>query len=1185
MHIVFDQLEESDFLSEKMSERNDSQNAVVCGTCGLAYTLPEDEVDGNLPHVLLCGHVFCTTCLRSLEFGKAIVCPECKVESVLSEDGVEGLQVDSRIIGLIYTAKMNMRKNRLSERPRNRRSRSPPLPANESPEQDSNVMDKALEDALSQAAENLSQVEDIHQTLVEGLQAQLKKEKARLVKEVEEMVDAAFSVLRRRKGALLAELSHLDQFFVASRLMVGQVEERKKALHTAIQMARQVQQHPSLGSYCELDKVLEVLQAPVDVQSYDLGCLSLGSGLSCTLQTDGLMQSLKTCLKMTIGSPRVLTGEEPGAAATPQDRRPGRHAPSATEPRSQDWEQECLGIDTAAQASAHCIFSDSPNVIIEEIVEEREPERPAFTYHPASSRRSWRRRRPTRPALLQKAPPCPGWPRVCVPLPVPLAPPLAPKWRATIGRPRRRSRKFGMGCPPIRQGRVFQEWVLVTHVVNPNHFYIRRVSEKQAVTMLSSKIDVLCSGERGLFTASDVVETGSLMFVKQNQGVWCRVTVLEVFQRGQEEAVCRSPVPQLAKLRVFFQDYGFTKSISPTSEGVSVVDSLNLCVRRVDVAVQSEMARWRILAIRCSLKDIVPADPVKGWCTEAQVEFQRVVGSKAVEMLVFGEDRDALLVDLKNAPMDRSVSDMPLSLRDYLVFLELAKFYNPMAKPPPRGRWPLHFYPPPYPRAMVELNAVVCHINTPSDFYIQLVDNMEFLLLNAKLQEVYSQEGGAGLEVSCPALEQACAALFEDKVWYRAQIVGFPGNRLVEVRYVDFGNRKTLPMSDVRKLKDQFFALPTMAIQCCLADLEPARRAESWSTDCTERFRNLVEQKLMSAMATDVVPRLQAMPVRLFQVSEVSEGGEQSTDIAQLLVEEELACFRKGVKVQVLMEDAAVWDPPFEGVLDGEGEAEAEAEGDREGPTEDALLQGDAQDLQLPRNLKDLRVRVTHVCSPGSFYVQLLQTDKQLKRLHEKLKEEYAKTEPVDSVEWGADMPCAAYINRVWERGQVCSVSSASTAEVLRCDFGNKVKVHLKDLRPLRPHLIGSLVLECSLSDIRPAGGGSSWTATACDFISYYMTGAMAIMTIKEHTSERPMPVILYCSDKAGKDVSVAHFLVSEGLALKERKHQPALPQIAEEGPGEGHAHPPFPQPQPQPRPQPRPPANPPPAALPLLWP
>lgn len=64
---------------------------------------------------------------------------------------------------------------------------------------------------------------------------------------------------------------------------------------------------------------------------------------------------------------------------------------------------------------------------------------------------------------------------------------------------------------------------------------------------------------------------------------------------------------------------------------------------------------------------------MKGWSKEAQVEFRSMVGSAAVEMRPLGQDRDALLVDLKKAAMDQS-SDVPISVREYLVFIEVARY-------------------------------------------------------------------------------------------------------------------------------------------------------------------------------------------------------------------------------------------------------------------------------------------------------------------------------------------------------------------------------------------------------------------------------------------------------------------------------------------------------------------------------
>lgn len=52
-----------------------------------------------------------------------------------------------------------------------------------------------------------------------------------------------------------------------------------------------------------------------------------------------------------------------------------------------------------------------------------------------------------------------------------------------------------------------------------------------------------------------------------------------------------------------------------------------------------------------------------------------VIGSNVVEMLVLGEERDILLVDLKKSLIGNTVNSTPLFLREHLVFMELARQY------------------------------------------------------------------------------------------------------------------------------------------------------------------------------------------------------------------------------------------------------------------------------------------------------------------------------------------------------------------------------------------------------------------------------------------------------------------------------------------------------------------------------
>ncbi len=123
---------------------------------------------------------------------------------------------------------------------------------------------------------------------------------------------------------------------------------------------------------------------------------------------------------------------------------------------------------------------------------------------------------------------------------------------------------------------------------------------------------------------------------------------------------------------------------------------------------------------------------------------------------------------------------------------------------------------------------------------------MEYLLLHSKIQDCYSHpQANSEFQIHCPSLSQACVASY-DQEWCRVQVIGafmcvqyikqvnmqekkasvfytqcikvkmiacvhlsgFPGGRMVEVRYVDFGYRKTLSVKDLRQIKDEFFALP-----------------------------------------------------------------------------------------------------------------------------------------------------------------------------------------------------------------------------------------------------------------------------------------------------------------------------------------------------------------------------------------
>ena len=66
--------------------------------------------------------------------------------------------------------------------------------------------------------------------------------------------------------------------------------------------------------------------------------------------------------------------------------------------------------------------------------------------------------------------------------------------------------------------------------------------------------------------------------------------------------------------------------------------------------------------------------------------------------------------------------DGPVSVRDALVFLDLANFTSPHSLPQSVS-WGSRrrFLPPELPKPKKLVSVRVCHVNSPDDFYIQLV--------------------------------------------------------------------------------------------------------------------------------------------------------------------------------------------------------------------------------------------------------------------------------------------------------------------------------------------------------------------------------------------------------------------------------------------------------------------------------
>ncbi|XP_068003982.1 RING finger protein 17 [Melanerpes formicivorus] len=695
------------------------------------------------------------------------------------------------------------------------------------------------------------------------------------------------------------------------------------------------------------------------------------------------------------------------------------------------------------------------------------------------------------------------------------------------------------------------ELVTVSHVINPCHFYVQRFLLKKKAEILEKKLENFCCNENSYLLPSDVLELGAETFIKNKEtGKWCRGTVTELIplKSGNKKASGpkRCKIHDIALLEVFLVDFG--SSVVLTSSGydptampepaatLQTIETHDIClfVRKPDQHMEAELAAVPPLAVQCSLKDIVPKNASEGWGEEVKTQFLGMVKNKVVLMSIYGAQDGILIVDLQKSPFSKS-DNIPASVKDALVFLDLARFRSQLPSHL-EDNTVLQYSPPEIPQESEVVSVIVCHVNNPSDFYVLLEDRLDLLALSQKIQYVYRHEYGDHMEIFCPVEGQACIAKREDGNWYRAQITGLPSDQEVTVKYVDFGNVAHLTLKDIRRIRKEFLSVPEKAIRCKLAFIEPYEGTKEWNRKAKERFKEVTEDKTMLCSVVEILSN-NSLAVELFNSSAVCG---RNFSINCQLVEEDLASYipgwtggkenrrnrsKKAAKsltrctASTTVQPNETWDVPVEEIAE----------------TLEAVDEGDLK--SLPE--EEIQARITHVVSPSKIFIRWLSSERIMKSLQEEMFTIYKESEP-QSVKWEDSMHCAVYLQdlKQWQRGQISRIVSETSAEVVLYDSGPQRAVDISCLRKLDENMkiIKTLAVECSLADIRPTGGSTQWTATACEYLSYYLVGMQVKIIIQESAVACALPVKILFKDETGKVTDISEHLVKKGLAFRNKR-------------------------------------------------
>uniref|UniRef100_A0A2K5V266 Ring finger protein 17 n=2 Tax=Macaca TaxID=9539 RepID=A0A2K5V266_MACFA len=603
---------------------------------------------------LQCGHAFCELCLLMTEECTTIVCPDCEVATAVNtrqgcyamagyvkEDSV----MEKRQPKTIKNCSQDFKKtaDQLTTGLERSASTHRTVLNSSSVMLDTNTAEE-IDEALTTAHHNFEQL-SIAGKALEHMQKQTIEERERVTEVVEKQFDQLLAFFDSRKKNLCEEFARTTDDYLSNLIKAkSYIEEKKNNLNAAMNIARALQLSPSLRTYCDLKQIIRTLKLTSDSELAqvsspklrnpprlsvncseiicmfnNMGKIEFGDSAKCYPQENEIRQNIQKKYNNKKGLSCYDTYPPLEKKKVDMSVVTNEAPPPPLQPETNDVHLEAKIFqpqkDVVATASSKTIavlpqMGSSPDVIIEEIIEDN---------------------------MESSA-----------------------------------------------------ELVFVSHVIDPCHFYIRKYSQIKDAKVLEKKVNEFCNRSSHL-DPSDILELGARIFVNSiKNGMWCRGTITELIPiEGKNTRKPCSPtrlfVHEVALIQIFMVDFGNSEVLIVTgvvdthvrpehsAKQHIALNDLCLILRKSEPYIEGLLKDIQPLAQPCSLKDIVPQNSNEGWEEEAKVEFLKMVNNKAVSMKVFREEDGVLIVDLQKPPPNKISSDMPVSLRDALVFMELAK--------------------------------------------------------------------------------------------------------------------------------------------------------------------------------------------------------------------------------------------------------------------------------------------------------------------------------------------------------------------------------------------------------------------------------------------------------------------------------------------------------------------------------
>ena len=287
-----------------------------------------------------------------------------------------------------------------------------------------------------------------------------------------------------------------------------------------------------------------------------------------------------------------------------------------------------------------------------------------------------------------------------------------------------------------------------------------------------------------------------------------------------------------------------------------------------------------------------------------------------------------------------------------------------------------------------------------------------------------------------------CCKYKVDRVWYRAAVLEMWGSQCV-VQFIDYGNKETVPLADLRPCPPHLLKQPILCIKCSLFGVHPP--SGQWSPEVGEFLQNYCERVLMAKIKSR--DPLSGLPsVQLI---------DTSSDTGDIFLSSEL--IRAGLAVPSSPSPAL----PQPSQL----------------PTATVPLFAEAVTshpiplARLPRE-REFDVLVLSVRSFTEIYIHPVTEDTPhyLSTFMTSISDYCSAQTTPTATPPAVGHYCLARYDGSWYRGRIESLTSASKANVFFVDYGNQDKVPLTQIRPIPAEFadVPRLVVKCALAGVEP---------------------------------------------------------------------------------------------------------------------